>query len=120
MTLFAIALGVHIIGVFVLVVVFLVSERAYSRIAAPSSAPEDRQTPSSPGERNATRLDVKLPVTKLGLAHLSAVATRVSRDLAHTGHAEATQGEGASPGRVMEAKSFALPGELNGSPRPSA
>jgi len=117
MTLLLIALGVHIIGALVFVVIFIVSERAYSRTAAPSVAAKDRQTLSSSSERDAARRDVELPVMQLGLAHLSAVATRVAHDLAHAGDAEATRGEAASPGGVKEAQSFALPGELNSSPR---
>jgi hypothetical protein len=119
MTLFVIALGLHIIGTLVFVVIFIVSERAYSRTAAPSMAVEDRQTLSVSGERNAARPDVELPVM-LALAHLSAMATRLPHDLAHVGHGGETQGETAIPGGVMEAESLALPVDLNGSPRPSA
>lgn len=71
MTLFAIVLGVHFIGVVAFVVIFLVSERAYLRIAASSMAAEHRRTPFSPGERDAARLDVELPVMQVGLAHLT-------------------------------------------------
>jgi hypothetical protein len=120
MTLFIIALGLHIIGALVFVVIFIVSERAYLRTAAPSTAVNYRQTLSLSGERDAAPLDGGLPVRQLGLTHLSSMATRLPHDPDHVGHGGAPQGETAIPGGVMEAESLALPVELERLAAPSA